>query len=161
MVLVVMGVSGSGKTSVGQSVAQQLGFVFLEADDFHPKANIEKMARGEPLNDEDRWPWLDSLNAAGREHDNAVVTCSALKKIYRQRLAKGLANVRFVYLKAPAAVIDARMKQRAGHFMKAGMLESQLRTLEEPGPDEALIVETQGKDIQQVSQEVAAYFRNW
>ncbi len=154
-----MGVSGSGKTSVGREVARLLGWTFLEADDFHPPANVAKMARGEALNDEDRWPWLEALNRAAVEMEIAgkdvVVTCSALKGAYRGVLAKGLREVWFVFLTAPRGVIEERMKARAGHFMKAGMLESQLNTLEAPGADEAMVVETGGLSVEEVARVVA------
>jgi gluconokinase len=158
-----MGVSGSGKTSVGRLVAQRLGWAFVEGDDFHPEANVRKMGSGQPLGDEDRWPWLDALSAAARGYGdgNVVVTCSALKKVYRERLMRGFGagEVRFVYLKAPAGVIAERMKARAGHFMKAGMLESQMATLEEPGADEADLVVTQGKSVEEVVSEVVGLGR--
>jgi gluconokinase len=158
VVLIVMGVSGSGKTSVGRTVARLLGWAFVEADDYHPPANVAKMARGEALNDGDRWPWLSALNQAAvemeREGKDVVVTCSALKKVYREVLAKGLKEVQFVFLSAPREVIEARMKARAGHFMKAGMLESQLATLEAPGGDEAMVVETEGRSVEEVARPV-------
>ena len=136
MILVVMGVSGSGKTTIGQLLARRLGWPLLDADDFHPPANIEKMRSGTPLTDEDRWPWLDRLNGLLRERDfngeSVLLACSALKQRYRDRLAAGLKDPRWVYLKGSFELIEARMKARKGHYMKAGLLESQFAALEEP-----------------------------
>ena len=136
MILVVMGVSGVGKTTIGQLLSQRLGWPLLDADDFHPPGNIEKMRSGTPLTDEDRWPWLDRLNGLLREKDSngesALLACSALKQRYRDRLAAGLKDLRWVYLKGSFELIEARMKARKGHYMKAGLLESQFATLEEP-----------------------------
>jgi gluconokinase len=136
MILVVMGVSGVGKTTIGQLLSQRLAWPLLDADDFHPPGNIEKMRSGTPLTDEDRWPWLDRLNRVLREKDSngesALLACSALKQRYRDRLADGLKDLRWVYLKGSFELIEARMKARKGHYMKAGLLESQFATLEEP-----------------------------
>jgi gluconokinase len=143
MVVVVMGPSASGKTTVGTALAAALGWEFVDADGLHPPANVEKMARGEPLDDEDRAPWLVRVAAemrarleAGRE---AVFACSALKAVYREQLRGGDERVRFVYLKVPAAMLAARLAGRQGHFMPASLLASQLATLEEP--DDALVVD--------------------
>jgi gluconokinase len=136
VIAVLMGVTGAGKTTVGRRLAADLGWVFVEGDDLHPPANIDRMRRGEPLTDADRWPWLralrgriDELVLAGR---SAVVTCSALKEAYRDALAAERPEVRFVYLQAPAGVIEDRLRHRVGHFMPPGLLASQLETLEEP-----------------------------
>ena len=136
MIVVLMGVTGSGKTTLGQLLADQLGWTFVEGDAFHPEANVQKMRRGEPLTDADRAPWLralrariDELAAAGR---SAVVACSALKQAYRDVLADGRPEVVFVHLAAPAAVIRDRLDHRRGHFMPAALLDSQLATLETP-----------------------------
>ena len=141
MVIVVMGVSGSGKTTVGSLLAQQLGWEFADADDYHPAANIEKMRDGIPLTDADRLPWLERLRSliAGwiTTGTGAVLACSALKQNYRERLRVG-EPVRFVYLKASAEVLSQRLLERHGHYMKRQMLESQLATLEEPG--DAIVV---------------------
>lgn len=135
-----MGVSGSGKTTVAAGVAQRLGWVFAEGDDFHPPANVEKMRAGHPLTDEDRRPWLlaladwiDVREAAG---ENAVLTCSALKRSYRDLLASGHPSVRFVHLTASAEAIRRRLDRRRGHFMPATLLDSQLAALEPLQPDE-------------------------
>lgn len=140
-----MGVSGSGKSTVGGLLAERLGWPFLEGDRFHPRENIEKMRRGEPLTDEDRAPWLDALRAAidGIIADgaDAVLACSALKRAYRDRLIRGHeGKIAVVHLHADAATIRARMERRE-HCMKPAMLDGQLATLEPPGPGEAVTVE--------------------
>jgi gluconokinase len=138
--LVVMGVSGSGKTTVAVRLANRLGWVFAEGDDFHPPANVEKMHSGHPLTDEDRWPWLQALadwigtrEAAG---ENAVLTCSALKRSYREVLERGHPSVRFVHLTVSADTLRQRLQHRHGHYMPASLLESQLAALEPLQPDE-------------------------
>jgi carbohydrate kinase (thermoresistant glucokinase family) len=143
-ILVVMGVSGSGKTTVGRPLAQRLGWDFKEGDELHPRANIVKMSRGQALDDADRAPWLDAVREwidgeveAGR---SAVITCSALKRAYRDRLSQGRPEVRLVYLKGDQAIIDGRLKLRTGHFMPASLLASQFETLEAPAPDEHPII---------------------
>jgi gluconokinase len=140
LTLIVMGVSGSGKTTVARGIADRLGWVFAEGDDFHPAANVEKMHGGRPLTDEDRWPWLQSLaswigarEAAG---ESAVLTCSALKRTYRDLLADGHPSVRFVHVTASAATIRTRLEQRRGHYMPASLLDSQLAALEPLQPGE-------------------------
>jgi 6-phosphogluconate dehydrogenase len=134
--LIVMGVSGSGKTTVGRALAQRLGWDFYDADDFHPPANIAKMASGVPLTDEDRAPWLDTLHTLIsqrlKEGRPGVLACSALKERYRQRLLEGNDGVQIVYLKGSYDLIRSRMENRTGHFMKAELLRSQFETLEEP-----------------------------
>jgi gluconokinase len=133
-VIILMGVSGSGKSTVGVRLAQRLKREFAEGDGFHPPANVIKMASGIPLTDEDRVPWLDAIGvwldaelAAGRR---AVLACSALKRAYRERLRRP--GVRFVYLKVPEQELQRRLKRRTGHFMPASLLESQLADLEPP-----------------------------
>jgi len=135
MVVVLMGVCGCGKTTVGRMVAEALGWPFLDADDFHPAANVARMRAGTALTDDDRWPWLDRLaaemaaiNARGA---HAVLACSALKQAYRDRLARA-GDVRFVYMKGDRATIAPRLAARPGHYMPASLLDSQLATLEEP-----------------------------
>ena len=138
MILVLMGVSGSGKTAVGKILAGQLGWTFIEGDDFHPASNVEKMHRGEPLNDEDRRPWLRALrqriDKACAQGENAVLACSALKHDYREYLERDEpACVRYVYLYGSEELIRRRLAQRKGHFMNPGLLHSQFETLEPPG----------------------------
>ena len=142
--IVVMGVSGAGKSTVGRLVAARLDCPFRDADSFHPKANIEKMSRGEPLTDEDRWPWLNAISAWIAEHRAAgttcVATCSALKRAYRDTVTdRQSADVRLVYLKGDFDLIEARLKARKGHFMPPELLRSQFAALEEPGADEHAI----------------------
>lgn len=136
MIVLVMGVAGSGKTTVGRRLAEALSWSYIEGDDLHPPANREKMAAGIPLTDADRLPWLLKLRAR-IEHalttgENAVVACSALKASYREVLAGGLEEVRFVHLAGSPELIRERLAERPGHFMKAGMLDSQLAALEPP-----------------------------
>ena len=137
--LVVMGVSGAGKSTIARRLAAELGWDFAEGDDLHPAANVIKMAAGEPLTDADRAPWLervagwiDAEIAAGR---HGVITCSALKRAYRDRLRRP--QVVFVYLQVPRAELERRLAGRTGHYMPASLLDSQLDALEPPGEDEA------------------------
>jgi gluconokinase len=136
MIVVLMGVSGSGKTAVGERLASDLGWAWFDADDYHPPANVEKMRSGQPLDDADRWPWLDRLNELLRAEEakgaHAVIGCSALKQIYRDRLAQGLAQVRWVHLKGSFALIMSRLEQRKHRYMPASLLQSQFQTLEDP-----------------------------
>jgi gluconokinase len=140
IILVVTGVSGSGKTTVGTMLAGRLRWPYADADDFHPKANMAKMAAGCPLTDEDRWPWLQAIGAWIDERraadEPAVVTCSALKRAYRDLLRNGRPEVRLVYLQGNRDLIAQRLAARKGHFFKPSMLERQLADLEEPAPDE-------------------------
>jgi len=143
-IVVVMGVSGSGKTSVAAALARQEGWILLEGDSFHPPANIAKMAAGTPLTDDDRWPWLraiaareDELLAAGQ---SAVVACSALKRVYRDILIGDRPDTLLMYLRGSKALIADRVSARKNHFMPPALLDSQFATLEEPGPDEHPII---------------------
>ena len=141
--IVMMGVSGSGKTTVGGALAKRLGVPFRDADEFHPKANVEKMSAGIPLTDEDRWPWLDAIAAAirGTPPDRGiVVSCSALRRVYRDRIIRGAERpVTFVHLAGTKESIAPRMATRTGHFMPLSLLDSQLATLEPPTADEPAI----------------------
>lgn len=143
-IVVAMGVSGSGKTTIGRALAAALGAEFLEGDKFHPKANIAKMSRGEPLDDADRWPWLDrmadELARAKAEGRSVVLASSALKRSYRDRLRRGAPDLRLVYLKGDKKLIRRRIEARKHHFMPPGLLDSQFSALEEPGPGESPIV---------------------
>jgi carbohydrate kinase (thermoresistant glucokinase family) len=149
LVLIVMGVSGAGKSTLAEGLRDRLGWPFQEGDSLHPPSNVQKMHAGIPLTDTDRAPWLDAIKAwidarvaAG---EPGLITCSALKRAYRDRLIDGRPQVRVLYLKADAATLEARLRERRGHFMPASLLESQLRTLEEPAPDEhPLVVPMQG-----------------
>ncbi len=139
MIVVLMGVSGCGKTKVGKALAADLGWPFFDADDFHPEANVAKMAAGTPLTDADRWPWLDRLademGAILARGGDAVLACSALKQAYRDRIAsraKAPSDFRFVYLKGDYDTIAPRVTERRHRYMPATLLESQFATLEEP-----------------------------
>jgi len=139
-----MGVAGSGKSTIGRALADELGAEFLEGDKFHPAANIAKMSRGEPLTDDDRWPWLDRLAGelarARADGRSVVLASSALKRAYRDRLRRGAPDLKLVFLKGDKALIGERMRARKNHFMPPGLLDSQFASLEEPGPDESPIV---------------------
>jgi gluconokinase len=142
VIVIVMGVTGSGKTTVGSLLAKELGWEFADADDFHSAANKEKMSRGIPLDDADREPWLEALRTAllqwSAEHKNVVLACSALKKIYRDRFKIG-PEVKFVYLKGSYEVIYQRLLSRHGHFATEKILKSQFDALEEPA--DAIVVD--------------------
>lgn len=156
MVVILMGVSGAGKSAVGELLADRLGWEFYDGDDFHPVSNIRKMTAGEPLNDEDRGPWLESIRAQIRHLEvtgtDAVVTCSALKETYRQKLLDGSNQTRLLYLRGSRALIEQRLRQRKGHYFDVGLLSSQFETLEEPS--NAVVVEIDG-DLESVISAVA------
>jgi gluconokinase len=139
--IVVMGVAGSGKSSVGAELAKRLGLPFCDADEFHPQANIDKMSAGIPLTDEDRWPWLDAIGKALGEADGRlIVACSALRRIYRDRLTRTAGRpVIFVWLDGSQKTIAARMNARRHHFMPPSLLDSQFATLEPPAEDELAV----------------------
>jgi gluconokinase len=148
MVIVVMGVSGSGKTVVGEALAERLAWTFEDADNWHLASNIEKMRSGAALTDEDRKPWIRSLSNAIRdwvaEKRDVILACSALREWQRNAFRGGIPNqesVRFVYLKGTYEEIDRRLKARLGHFMPESLLKSQFAALEEPGASEALVVD--------------------
>jgi gluconokinase len=157
-----MGVSGSGKSSVGRDLARALDGLFIEGDEFHPPANREKMAAGIPLTDQDRWSWLESIGTtirdtvAGGKH--VVATCSALKRVYRDRLrsSSGM-DIRFVCLTGARAMLSRRMGERTGHFMPASLLDSQFATLELPDPDERAIC----VDVAAPLPEIVAQVMHW
>lgn len=132
MIVVVMGVSGSGKSTIGGLLAERLGIPFFDADEFHPPENVAKMAAGTPLADDDRWPWLALLNAKLKEQNDAVLACSALKQSYRDALAQGLTGVRFVHLRGSKALIAGRLAERRHRYMPASLLDSQFAALEPP-----------------------------
>jgi len=152
--LVVMGVAGSGKSTVAQGLQEQLGWAMAEGDDFHPVSNIAKMSSGTALTDEDRWPWLDSIVAWTKGQDAAglstIVTCSALRRTYRDRLRGAPGRTLFVHLMGPEALLAERMMARPDHFMPPSLLPSQLATLEPLGPDEAGIVVAIDRDVSEL-----------
>ena len=131
MIVVVMGVSGCGKSTIGALLAQRLGAEFLDADEYHPPENVARMASGVPLTDADRRPWLERLNAELRKRQHAVLACSALKESYRGALAQGI-DCRFVHLRGSIELIRSRMTQRRHRYMPASLLESQFAALEPP-----------------------------
>ena len=138
--LIVMGVSGSGKSTVGEKLAERLGWRYEDADTFHPASNVAKMSAGHPLTDEDRWPWLNAIAAeidrVIKAGNRVVIGCSALKRAYRDILVHGRNDVQIIYLDGTEALIAKRLSQRKGHFMPPGLLASQFNTLEPPGADE-------------------------
>ena len=140
-----MGVSGSGKTTIARALADRLGWRFAEGDAFHSAANVAKMRSGIALTDDDRWPWLDAIAAWIRETrargERCVVACSALKRAYRERIAAGRDDVRFVYLAGDYETIAARLAHRQGHYMPVTLLRSQFETLEEPLDEGALVID--------------------
>jgi gluconokinase len=138
--LIVMGVSGSGKTTIAKGLADRLGWRFADGDGFHPPSNVAKMSAGHPLTDEDRWPWLqaiaDEIDRVSATGGRVVIACSALKRAYRTVLVHGRDDIRIVYLDGSKELIRARMNARKDHFMPPTLLDSQFATLEPPGPDE-------------------------
>jgi gluconokinase len=159
VIVIVFGVSGAGKTTIGKLLAEELGWRFYEADDFHPGANIQKMRQGKPLTDEDRWPWLKSLReqitrSLGAKQ-NAVLACSALKRGYRERLRVS-DDVKFVFLRGDYALIEQQLHRRRGHFMNSALLQSQFGDLEEPEPGEGAITIELGRTPQELVEEIKA-----
>lgn len=158
--VVLMGVSGCGKTSVGKRLSQLLGWPFYDGDDFHPQENVAKMAAGVPLNDDDRAPWLTALRDLIADHlqqgQSMLLACSALKQRYRDQLANGNPGTVFVYLKGDFDLIFSRMQARSGHYMKAEMLRSQFQALEEP--DNAICVNITQK-VEQITDQIIQILR--
>jgi len=161
MIVIVMGVCGAGKTTVGELIAEALGARFAEGDKFHPAANVEKMSRGEPLTDDDRWPWLESIGRSidqwQRDGEDVVIACSALKAVYRDVLMEGRPGVRLVYLHGNEALLAERMAQREHHYMPASLLPSQIATLEPPAPSDAVLA----VDVARPPEAVAADIMAW
>ncbi|MGB5446909.1 MAG: gluconokinase [Psychromonas sp.] len=141
---IIMGVSSTGKSSVGAAFAKAIQAKFIDGDDLHPKANVIKMASGQPLNDEDRSPWLERIRDAAfsleKKNENGVIVCSALKKKYRDMICDGNDNVTFIFLNGEFDLVLERMKNRQGHFMPTELLQSQFNTLEVPGEDESNVI---------------------
>ena len=162
MIVIIFGVSGAGKTTIGKLLAAQLGWQFYEADDFHPRSNIEKMRRGRPLTDEDRWPWLERLreqltrSVAAKE--NAVLACSALKRAYRERLHVS-DDVKFVFLCGDYVVVEKQLRRRRAHFMNPELLRSQFTDLEEPGADEDVLTIELGRTPEELVEEIKTNLR--
>jgi gluconokinase len=157
VIVIVFGVSGTGKTTMGKLLAQEVGWHFYEADDFHSRANIEKMHRGIPLTDADRWPWLESLRQlierSLEASENAVLACSALKRAYRERLRVS-DEVKFVFLRGDYALIEKQLRRRHGHFMNPELLRSQFADLEEPKPDENVLTIELGFTPEEIVEEI-------
>ncbi|BCH65042.1 gluconokinase [Agrobacterium vitis] len=159
--IIVMGVSGCGKSSIGEGLAKKLDVPFLEGDSLHPAANVEKMAKGTPLNDEDRWPWLqaigDKMAAALREGQTIIVSCSSLKKSYRDLLREATGNLTaFIYLEGSKELLTRRMGERTGHFMPVSLLESQLATLESPKDEPCVVTVDIDRSIDAIVEAAAA-----
>ena len=154
MIVLVMGVSGAGKTTLGTLLAQRLGCEFIDADEHHPPENVAKMAAGQPLADADRWPWLDKLNALLKARRAAVLACSALKAVYRERLLEGVGEHRIVYLRGSAALIASRLAGRKHRYMPPTLLDSQLAILEPPAG--AITIDVDGTPADCVERILAA-----
>jgi gluconokinase len=156
--LVVMGVSGSGKSTVGAALAGRLRVPFEDADDLHPQANIDKMTRGEPLDDDDRWPWLERIGQWLSGHaDGGVIACSALKRKYRDQLRHHCPSVEFLHLEGGRDLIERRQASRPGHFMPRRLLTSQFETLEPLAPDEGGVVVSVAGSVDEI---VEGYLAN-
>ncbi len=157
-VIVIMGVAGAGKTTIGELLATRLGWAYHDADAFHPPANVAKMRDGTPLTDEDRAPWLARLNELAKSASGAgqsiIIGCSALKARYRERLAAGVESMRFVCLKGPQGLVAQRLAARRGHFMPPGLLDSQFAALEEPA--DAIVVSIDRTPAEMVEEIVVA-----
>jgi gluconokinase len=161
--LIVMGVSGSGKTTIASRLAARLGWTFEDGDRFHPASNVAKMAAGHPLTDEDRWPWLqaiaDEIDAVCQRGGHVVIACSALKRTYRDLLVHGRSDVRLIFLDGTQAVIADRLARRKGHFMPPGLLDSQFKTLELPKSDENPVTVSIDAPVEAIVDEIARQLR--
>ncbi|MDF3045237.1 MAG: gluconate kinase [Ornithinibacter sp.] len=163
-VVVVMGVSGCGKSTVAKGLSESLGWEFVEGDDFHPDTNVAKMRSGTPLTDEDRWPWLESIGEwiSGKERagESAVVTCSALRRAYRDLLREGRPHVRFLHVTAEPDILFDRLRERSGHYMPSSLLASQLATLEPLADDEpGVTISNEGSAAQVLDRALVALAR--
>jgi gluconokinase len=159
VIVIIFGVSGAGKTTVGKLLAREFGWRFIEADDFHPPGNIEKMRSGNPLTDKDRWPWLERLRQQIERSlstaENAVLACSALKRAYRDRLRVSN-ETKFVFLRGDYVLVEKQLRSRHGHFMNAKLLRSQFADLEEPKPDEDVLTIELRRKPQELVEEIKA-----
>jgi gluconokinase len=162
VVILIFGVSGAGKTTVGELLARELGWHFYEADDFHSSANIEKMRRGAPLTDDDRWPWLENLRELIKRcvaaDENAVLACSALKRVYRKHLRVS-AQVKLLFLRGDYGPVAEQLRHRRGHFMNPGLLRSQFVDLEEPEPEEGTLTIELGRPPHELVEEIKTTLR--
>jgi gluconokinase len=161
--LIVMGVSGSGKSTIAARLAERLDWTFEDGDRFHPASNVAKMSAGHPLTDEDRWPWLqaisDEIDRVCVAGGHAVIACSALKRAYRDVLVHGRVDVRIVYLWGTQALIADRLARRKDHFMPPGLLDSQFKTLEPPGADEHPITVTIDASVEAIVEDIVRQLR--
>jgi gluconokinase len=161
--LIMMGVSGSGKSTIAEKLAERLGWRYEDGDTFHPASNIAKMSAGQPLTDEDRWPWLqaiaDEIDRACKAGEHVVIACSALKHSYRDVLVHGRDDVRIVYLRGTPELIAGRLAQRKGHFMPPGLLASQFKTLEPPGPDENPLTVSIDASVEEIVDDITGQLR--
>jgi gluconokinase len=152
--LIVMGVSGSGKSTIAEKLAQRLGWTYEDGDRFHPPSNVAKMSAGHPLTDEDRWPWLqaiaDEIDRVCKAGEHVVIACSALKRSYRDVLVHGRRDIRIVYLNGTQELIAGRLAARKGHFMPPGLLASQFKTLEPPGADENPVIVSIDASVEEI-----------
>jgi gluconokinase len=158
--LIVMGVSGSGKSTIAVALAERLGWTFEDGDRFHPASNVAKMSAGHPLTDEDRWPWLqaiaDEIDRISRNNGHVVIACSALKRAYRDLLVHGRDDVRIVFLDGTMALIADRLARRKDHFMPPGLLDSQFKTLEPPQANELAITVSIDAPVEVIVQNIVA-----
>jgi len=161
--LVVMGVSGSGKSTIADKLAERLGWAFEDGDRFHPASNVAKMSAGHPLTDEDRWPWLqaiaDEIDRVCKAGKRAVIACSALKRAYREILVHGRNDVRIVFLNGSQDLIAGRLAARKGHFMPPGLLASQFRTLEPPGANENPVTVSIDAPVEAIVEDIVSQLR--
>ena len=159
MRVVVMGVSGCGKTTIGEKLAQALQATFIDADDLHPAANKAKMAHGIALDDEDRWPWLERVGLALASHENIVIACSALKKSYREKISAAAADTQYIHLTGTREILLERLLGRNGHFMPVELLDSQLQTLEAPQAGEAAVEVSIDQSVEKIIDECITFIR--
>jgi gluconokinase len=161
--LIVMGVSGSGKSTIAEQLAQRLGWRYEDGDRFHPASNIAKMSAGQPLTDQDRWPWLQAIaneiDRACQAGEHAVIACSALKRSYRDVLVHGRNDVRIVYLNGTQELIAGRLARRKGHFMPPGLLASQFKTLEPPDIDENPVTVSIDASVEEIVDDTVSQMR--
>jgi gluconokinase len=158
-----MGVSGSGKSTIAEKLAERMGWRYEDGDTFHPASNVAKMSAGHPLTDEDRWPWLqaiaDEIDRACKAGEHLAVACSALKHSYRDVLVHGRDDVRIVYLRGTQELIAGRLTERKGHFMPPGLLASQFKTLEPPGPDENPLMVSIDASVEEIVDDITGQLR--
>ncbi|MFT4013864.1 MAG: gluconokinase [Paracoccus sp. (in: a-proteobacteria)] len=160
MRIVLMGVSGSGKSSIGAALSKHLGIAYVDGDDLHTPANVEKMRAGIPLTDEDRWPWLDRVARVLADQAPVIIGCSALRRVYRDRIRAGAGGtVRFVHLSGSREVLAKRMAARPGHYMPVSLLDSQFATLEPPAPEEKALTVDIARTPAELTASIAAYLQ--